>query len=144
MRGSVTRRGKAWRVAVFVGYDEVTGRQRYLTRTVNGTKREAEAICSQLLTEVAQGKHMARSSGTVGQLLDRWMEHREPDLSPTTVASYHQYIENWLRPALGNKRLDKLQPMDIDRFYAAMRKKVSPASVRKAHTVLRAALTQAV
>ena len=144
MRGSITRRGRGWRVAVFVGNDEVTGRARYVTRTVIGTKREAERVCAELVTEVAHGKHMTQSSGTVGELLDRWMEHREQDLSPTTVASYHQYIENWLRPALGNKKLAKLQPMDIDRFYAGMRKKVSAASVRKAHTVLRAALTQAV
>lgn len=97
-----------------------------------------------MIAEVARGEHVARSAGTVGELLDRWLEFRSPDLSPSTSASYRIYVTNWLKPAIGKKRLDKLQPVDIDRFYTGMRKDVSAASVRKAHTVLRAALSQAV
>src|SRR5205814_5700814 len=41
---ALLRRGDAWRVHVYVGRDEVTGKQRHLTRTVHGTKREAEKV----------------------------------------------------------------------------------------------------
>ncbi len=34
------RRGNAWRVHAYLGADARTGKQRYLTRTVRGTKRD--------------------------------------------------------------------------------------------------------
>jgi integrase len=144
MRGHISRRGDAWRVHVFLGYDSRTGRQRYLTRTVHGTRREAENVRAELVTEAARGEHGDTAAGTVNELLEQWLEHRRRDLSPSTVAAYRLYLDNWIKPALGTKRLDRLGPVDIDKFYASMRTKVAPATVRKAHTILRAALGQGV
>ncbi len=41
MKGFMRQRGSAWELRVFLGYDPVTGKQRYAQRTVRGGKREA-------------------------------------------------------------------------------------------------------
>jgi hypothetical protein len=47
--GHVTKRGNAWRIVVDAGTDPITGKRRQITRTVRGTKREAEAVRNALL-----------------------------------------------------------------------------------------------
>lgn len=144
MRGHVTKRGDTWRVHVFLGLDDQTGKKRYLTRTVRGTKREAETVCAQLVSEAARGEHGETAAGTMADLLDRWLEHLAQDASPSTIASYRVYLRNHILPGLGAKKVDRLRPADLDRFYAQLRQQLAPASVLKVHTILRAALGQAV
>jgi integrase len=79
-------------------------------------------------------------------LLDKWLEMVEPDLSPTTVTGYRRNIRAHVRPALGDMQLRKLEPADLDAFYAALRtqKGLAPATVRQVHAVIRRALRQGV
>jgi hypothetical protein len=44
VQGQIVRRGNTWRVHIYLGADASTGKQRYLTRTVRGTKRDAEKV----------------------------------------------------------------------------------------------------
>jgi len=144
MRGHISRRGDAWRVHVYLGVDARTGKQRYLTRTVRGTKREAEAVCAQLVAEASRGDHGDTAAGTLADLVGRWMERIEANVSPSTLAGYRIYLDKHMLPAFGPKRIDRLRPADIDRFYASLRGSLAPASVRKVHTILRSAFGQAV
>jgi integrase len=144
MRGHIERRGKAWRVHVYLGVDADTGKQRYLTRTVRGTKREAEAVRADLVAQAVKGRFGDTAPGTVADVLDRWLGHIEPDVSPATVAAYRVYLRKWILPRLGSERIDRLRAADLDRFYASLRKRMSAASVRKIHTILRAGFGQAV
>ena len=58
---------------------------------------------------------------------------------------YAGYIRLHVLPALGGIPLRRLGVADIERWYAALRDKgLGPASIRKAHTIVRAALAQAV
>ncbi|HVW32424.1 MAG TPA: site-specific integrase [Acidimicrobiia bacterium] len=144
MRGHITRRGDAWRIHIYVGLDADTGKRRYVTRTVRGSRREAETVCAALVADASRGRFGDRSSGTVGELLEQWMAHIEADAAPSTMAGYRVYLRNWILPHLGEKKLDRLGPADLDRFYALLRKHMKPASVHKVHAILRAALGQAV
>src|SRR5581483_5269890 len=98
MRGHVVRRGDAWRVHVYLGRDEVTGKQRYLTRTVRGTKREAEKVCAALVVQADKGLSPTRMAGTVSALLEEWLALIEPNASPSTIATYRGYIQRWIVP----------------------------------------------
>src|ERR1700730_9910868 len=95
VRGHITNRGKAWRVHVYLGRDEATGEDRDLTRTVRGTKREAENVCAALVAQVSQGQ-FSKSAGTMGELLEQWMDHIEPNVSPATLAAYRIYLDRWI------------------------------------------------
>ncbi len=129
---------------MYLGVDSRTGKQRYLTRTVHGTKREAEAVCAELVAAASRGEHGDTTAGTLEDLVDRWLEHVTPNISPSTRAGYDVYLRKHILPALGTKRIDRLRPADIDRFYASLRGSLAPASVRKVHNILRSALGQAV
>jgi integrase len=144
VQGHIVRRGNTWRVHVYLGADARTGKQRYLTRTVRGTKRDAEKVRADLVAQAIHGKFGETAAGTVADITERWLEHLEPDISPATASAYRVYLRNWIVPRIGEKNVDRLRPADLDRFYASLRKHLSAASVLKVHSILRAALGQAV
>jgi integrase len=71
--------------------------------------------------------------------------------SPTVVHTYRRIIDRHLVPLFGRTPLRRLTTVDIDLFYAQLRKRggakggpLSPASVKRVHAVLRRALAQSV
>lgn len=140
------RRPGVWELRVPAGRDPVTGRHRQVSRTFRGRKREAETALARLIGEVADGRHANESPGTVGYLLDRWVEHLEAmGRASKTTDGYRSLIRARLRPAFGAVELRKLGPADLDAFYRALLAAgLSPVSVRHCHATMSAALRQAV
>jgi integrase len=151
LRGHLQERGpKTWRLSVYIGRDEKTGRKRYAQRTLHGSEREAQRALARLVTEVDEGRHAASTPGTFGKLLDRWLETKAHSVEPSTIASYRWVTDTYVRPALGKVRLASLQPADLDAFYVRLSKRggvdekpLSPRTVRICHGVVRQALEQA-
>ena len=146
MRGSVRPRGtNTWQIRVSTGRDPLTGRYGLVERTVTGTKRTAQRAVAELIAQLEEARAQ-NAKGTVGDLLDRWIEHIEVQgRAPATLVRYRSAIRANVAPALGHVRLSKLTPADLDRFYAALLKKgLSPLSVRKCHAIMSASLRQAV
>ncbi len=44
MKGYIEQRGKGFRLMVYTGRDPITGKKRYRTETVRGTKRQAQKL----------------------------------------------------------------------------------------------------
>jgi integrase len=64
--------------------------------------------------------------------------------APSTLARYRSAIRANIVPALGNLRIDRLGPAQLDLYYASLAKSgLSPLTVRKSHAMLSAALNQA-
>lgn len=147
--GHIAERNGAFRVMVYAGRDPVTGRKRQITRTVRGTRKDAERVRNELLVAVDEGK-VSPVAATFGDLLDAWYAAASPDWSPKTALEHRRVIDSVLKPALGGKKLAKLRASDLDALYGALRtgsderRPLAPATVRKYHTVARAALQQAV
>ncbi len=147
-RGYLTKRGDSWRVIVNAGIDPVTGRRRQLTKTVRGTKREAEATRASMLTQVAEGRAV-RTGATLADLLDAWYTANHAEWSPRTALENRRIIDSVIVPALGSRKLAKLRTADIDAFDAQARtgafgsgRSLAASTVRKYHAVLRSALQQ--
>jgi hypothetical protein len=81
---------------------------------------------------------------TVRGLLQRWLEHIEArGRAPKTLLE-NRRMAGVIADGLGTKELRKLRGRDLDAFYDALgRRKLSPTSVRRYHSVLSAALNQA-
>lgn len=147
--GHIVERNGSFRVMVYAGRDPVTGRKRYVTRTVRGNRKDAERVRNEMLVDVQQGK-TSPASATFGELLDAWYDAASPDWSPRTALEHRRVIDSVLKPALGTKKLAKLRASDLDSLYGALRagsderRPLAPATVRKFHTVARSALQQAV
>jgi integrase len=67
------------------------------------------------------------------------------DLSPTTLRTYRPQIEQTIRPSLGKVTLTRLTAKNLDSLYGAMRDSgKSPKTIRNHHSIISAALHQAV
>ena len=150
MKGHLRRRGSAWELRAYAGIDPITNRQKYVTRTFHGGKREAEEALARLVVEVSGGGHAAQDA-TVGDLLRQWLEFARPDLSPSTVRGYELVIGTYILPRLGSVPLAKLRTAQLDHLYAKLRdaggqdgKPLSPATVRQVHAIIRRSLHQGV
>ena len=84
MRGFIRRRGGAWELRVFLGVDAVTGRKRYVSKTVRGGRRELDRELNRLVVDAEAGR-LANTQATVAELLERWFAMARPDFSPKTV-----------------------------------------------------------
>jgi integrase len=90
---------------------------------------------------------------TVAEYLRKWIEdYARPNVAGKTFERYKQIVENDLVPVIGSISLHKLQPLQIQNFYAGQlqhgRKKgeggLSAQTVLHCHRVLHKALAQAV
>jgi integrase len=118
------RRG-GWQVIVYAGLDPLTGKQRQLTRQVNGSHRQAEQVEARLRTEVADGQHAGTRLKTLGELVDLWIERRaasDKPISPHTLEDYRSLVANKIKPALGGKRLHTINARILDTFYDDLRR----------------------
>src|SRR5690349_20549295 len=134
-----------WELVVSVGRDPLNGRWRYKSRTVRGTKREAQRALAALVHDVGAGT-VRPNDVTVSETLERWLEIAGGYMSPTTLREYRRLIARRISPALGHVSIAKLTTAQIDAFYLALSQhaELSPSSVRQMHSVLRRGLRQAV
>ncbi len=130
-----------WEVRADVGRDPVTGKRRQKSHGFPAaTRREAEKEKRRFLAEVDAGRHRATEE-SFGQLLEAWYAGRVSGWSPTTTERNRSLLDKHILPALGSKPLSKLRPADLDRFYDRLAKVgQAPASIRKAHSIMRSAL----
>jgi len=109
--------------------------------TFHGTSKEAERELSRMIA-----RHGARSSyveaTTMGQLLDEWLGIAQ--IQRSTRETYLAALAH-LPDDVRRWKLRKVNLRDFDRLYADLaRGGVSANQIRKLHTVLSAALTEAV
>ncbi len=147
MRGHLEARGSGtWRAKVFLGQD-AKGRQRYLTRTVHGTKREADAQLRQLILEA--GLAHESSHATMDDLAAKWLELAPETLSPSTLREYRRILEKIILPQFGSVKVRAIRPSDLDTFYAGLRRRgvsgrpLGAQSVHHVHALIRRLLNQA-
>jgi integrase len=99
---------------------------------------------SRLLVEVDEGRHAAAAPITFGELLDRWLDVRRRLVEPKTIESYEWVARKYVRPALAERKVASLRPIDLDGLYSDLhRRGLSARTVRICHTVIRQALEQA-
>ncbi len=139
------RRPGVWELIVQLPSEPTRARARQVSRSVHGTKREAQRALAALVAEVSAGKVTAASE-TLAELLARWLDLVSDHLSPTTVREYRRLVTTMLEPDLGKLTLRRVTAQRIDAYYSSLihKRNLSPASVRHVHAVLRGALGQAV
>jgi integrase len=144
--GFVQKRGESsFVVGFFKGVDR-TGKRKYHRETVKGTKKDAQKRLNEILRERDQGTFTEPSKVTLDEYLDQWLEGAvRPRASRRTADGYAALMERYVRKPLGLKRLDRLQPLDIQKVYAGMLQRgLSGRTVRHVHSALHNALRQAV
>ncbi len=152
-------RPKRWQVMVFVGRDAV-GRARSRSKNLRGVYRDAKAAVLELNQQKAGGSLTPRSVMRLEDLSREWLLHKAGrNVSPRTLRQYADAFDRYILPSIGKRRLADLALREIDHLYGALLNGTHPRpagslgvtgrplggrTVRLAHTVLSAALSQAV
>ena len=121
------------------------------------TQRELMPKLHQLKEYYAGMELIEHSKITLGEWLDRWLtEIKEPMLRESTVVGYRRYIENQIKPYLGNKTITSVSSTDIQRLYNKLKREgriaarekngegLANATVRSVHMLLHEAMDGAV
>lgn len=135
--GSITQRGDKYRVCFDYGVDR-SGKRVRKYRTFD-TKRDATRAFNEHKVKMDKGTQVLPSEYTFAQWLDYWYKDIIlPQIEETTAYGYRGMIENYLKPQLGEIRLQKLTARDIQQYYTWLmgEKKLSPNTVIKHHNLL--------
>jgi len=148
-RGSVKKRGSSWTIVLDVGPDPATGRRRQKSKGGFRTRKAAEAGLRELTGSVDSGRYVERSTTSIGDYLDEWLEVVRPRLRPTSWNSYRQAVAH-IKGQVGAVPLQSLAPLEVENLYkellstgGAGGRPLSPKTVRNTHIVLRKALADA-
>jgi integrase len=150
MRGHLTeRRPGVWRIVVSDAFDNA-GKRRQITRTVKGSRRDAERGLTALLRERDEGKLADGRQPLARYLAHEWLPEvsavskRGRPLAPTTRQRYADSADHVSR-VIGRVRLMDLRTSHVvtlrDRLLAEGR--LAPQSVADVLRVLSQALSRA-
>jgi integrase len=152
MKGHIRERSAGHWAIVIEMRDPETGRRKRKWHKFAGTKRKAQDECARLISDLNGGLYIEPARITVGQFLDRWLEHIKSQVSPRTYERYGELVTKNLKPLLGAVLLTKLRPMQISDAYGKALSSgrrdgkggLSPSTVRYLHVILKSAMGQAV
>lgn len=150
MKDGIIKRGSTYSYVVREK-DTATGKTK--PRWIGGfkTRREAVAARDKARNEVRRGTWVAPQALTLGEYLDAWITAHAVELKPSTEKSYRDNIARYLKPAIGDERIQALSPTRLSVVFKDMHaaggqggKPLSPRTVEFARSVLRRALQDAV
>lgn len=132
---------RQWRLRVHVGGGQ------YATRSFRGSERDARKALARLEVDLIDRRAPRPSADTVAQLLSDWWEQKAWK-SVGGRRQAREELDRYLIPRLGDHRLSKLEDRHIAALYSGLRsgelsrsgKSLGPATIRRLHNTLRAAL----
>jgi integrase len=134
------RKPGVWEVRAFTGRDE-RGRPTQISRTVRGTKKDAQRVAAELTVRPVT----RAASATVAELLTQWVEQNDVTWAASTRRDNPGRAAAILADPLAILPISRVTVADIERWHTRMRRDgVGETAIKNRHTVLRAAFTQAV
>ena len=153
MRGHIVQRGHRYYAVIYEGFETVAGKDKYRWHAAGTSRKAAEKLLAELVKRMHDGDYRSPERITLGDyLLERWLPTKRAQLRPSTFSSYKNNIELHVLPSLGSIRLQRLQPEDLDTFYARLLADgkrngagggLAPKTVRIIHGIIRKALADA-
>ena len=153
--GSIRKRKDGrWEGRYTAGHHPETGKPIY--RNVLGkTQSEVKEKLKTAIQETQSLDFSKTGQYTVGQWMDVWYEnYAKIKVRPSSHQTYKGYIENHIKPNIGDIPLEKLTTLDLQRLYKTLLangrvdrleskgqpKGLSPKTVRNIHQILSSAL----
>jgi integrase len=125
--------------------DPKTGHRRQISRAVRGSKREAQLVLVELLSQRDRGVNLRTDRLTVGQYLTDWLRGLTVRVRPTTATRYRGLMTLHVIPQLGGVKLTRLSVNQVNALLAdRLAAGSAPRTVSHIRAVLRKALNDAV
>ena len=118
MAGSIEKRAKnSYRLVCLAGYD-LQGKTIKKTKTIHGTKKEAEIELAKFVADVQNGMFVEGKSLKFSEFTEIWKrDYASKELAPSTYKRYCRILETRLLPYFGHFYINKIKPTDIMHFY---------------------------
>lgn len=118
MAGSIEKRGKdSYRLVCLAGYD-LQGRPIKKTKTIHGTKKDAEIELAKFVADVQNGLVIEGKSLKFSEFTEIWKrDYGSKELAPSTYKRYCRMLETRILPYFGHFYINKIKPTDIMQFY---------------------------
>lgn len=111
------RKDGRWEGRYTAGHDPVTGKQIF-KNVLGKTQAEVKEKLAKALVEAGQVDFTKSGQYTVGTWMDTWFENvAKIKVRPSSHQTYKGYIDNHIKPSIGNIPLEKLTTMDLQKFY---------------------------
>ena len=111
------RKDGRWEGRYTVGHDPVTGKQIF-KNVLGKTQAEVKEKLKKALIEAGQVDIAKAGKYTVGTWMDEWFENvAKIKVRASSHQTYRGYIDNHIKPNIGNIPLEKLTTMDLQKFY---------------------------
>lgn len=106
-----------WKVTISAGTDAYGHRKR-IFRTIEAKSEPAAQKQAKILeVEVLKGEYIEPSKFTFAQYVLEWDKDAQRKLSPKTYHRYRELLDGRIIPHFGHVKLEKLNPMMLERFY---------------------------
>lgn len=150
--GHIRRRGeRSWEIKFSLGRDPASGERRTRYELVKGTRRDAQARLTELMSEAGRGTLADPSRETLSEFLARWDDWASANVSLKTNERYRQLVAHQVVPRLGVMPVQRLRPIHLTLLYSELLKsggvagdRLAPRTVGHVHRLLRRALGHAV
>lgn len=162
MDGSIEKRGENTYRLIVSGGKNLDGSRCRKTKTIHGTRKDAEIALAEFITEVNRGLVPEGKSITFEDFFHIWKEkYGSKELSPKTYSRYLGMLRTRILPYLGSFVLEKIKPTDLMNLYDMLEndtqikrisknngqrtlKPLSPKTILEHHRLLRAMLHKAI
>ena len=143
--GSIRKRENGlWEARYTTGFDAKTGKQ--IQKSIYGkTQKEVRQKLSEVIAEIDRGDYCEPCQMSINQWLDIWLEDYTTGIKDSTRYLYERQAKLYIRPSLGNTKLNQLETHSVQRLYNQLGKEngLSPKSIKNVHGILHRALQQA-
>lgn len=116
--GNIRKRSDGrWEGRYTAGYDPQTGK-RIIKNVLGKTQAEVKAKLTKALEDCKELDVVRTDEYTVAEWLRLWYDlYAEPNVRPTTAASYRRSIELHVIPRIGDIKLNRLTSREIQKLY---------------------------
>ena len=122
-----------YRSSIYLGTDSITGKK--VKTTISGrTKKELKAKALQVqidFQEKGSTIYKATTLSTYGELVESWWDSYRHTVKPNTMVVYKGMLKNYLLPAFGSYKLDKLTPQLFRKLSTIGRKHITGVTATK-------------
>jgi integrase len=142
-KGQILPRSRSrWLVRVYHSRHPLKQTRTYKNTAVSGSREAAE---DELAHQLALLPMRASPESSFSDYIEYWLAVAvEPCLRTKTARDYRGHLGRYALPAIGEIRLDELQPLDLQSVYSELlARHLAPRTIRYTHSIVHAALEQA-
>jgi integrase len=137
------RKDGRWCAKYKIGLDEKTGKTKY-GYIYGESATDIETKLTEIKNDIQKGTFINRNDITVKEWIEFWLQnYKKISVKDSTYLSYEEMYLYYIKPHIGDIKLQKLTAEQIQAFINTLTKKSSPRTIQYTMRILSMALSQA-